>query len=82
MTAHDDTSDRRGADVALIAQVAVLQSSFQDMRSDIQGVVESMKTLQGRIERRPSWAVTTFITVSTGLNVGLVTALVYQVGGG
>jgi len=73
---------RRGSDVALIAQVAVLQSSVTDIRADIQSLTQAVAGITTQVARRPSWAVTTFITISTALNVGLVTALVYQVGGG
>lgn len=53
-------------------EIALLKQGHHDMASDLSEIKFSMAAIQLEIRGKPSWAVTTYITLVTAFATGLV----------
>jgi hypothetical protein len=69
--------------VALEGRVGGVEADVHSMKNDLAKLREStdsgFKELNARLISRPSWAVVTYITLTTSSTVGLVVALLSQI---
>ena len=63
------------------SRLAVVESEQRATASQIAVLIGEMRLLAQRIGGRPSWGVTTFISLSSALNVGLLVDVVLRAGG-
>jgi hypothetical protein len=57
-------------------RVATLEAGQNELRSDIHEITRDIRSIRDQLAGRPTWAVTTIITLLTGACAALTTALV------